>query len=221
MTLRIAREFRGGSASAQIYQILRSEILSVHRKPGDPISEKEIESTLGVSRTPIREAILRLAAENLIEIVPQSGTFVAPIPFDALPESITIRKTLEELTVRSAAIKASLSQIAQLKTNLAIQRECAQMGDIDAFYQADEDFHATIAEIGGFPGAWPLVLQVKVQVDRFCHQTLPEAGRMERLIAEHAAIAEAIEQRDPDKAVAALDLHIERLMDRVETVPHH
>jgi DNA-binding GntR family transcriptional regulator len=208
MTLRIGREFRGASASAQIYQILRGEIISLNRKPGDPIFEKEIGSTLGVSRTPIREAILRLAAENLIEIVPQSGTFVAQIPLDKLPEAIVVRRTLEELTVRTAARRASNSQIVGLRAILELQQECAAANNPDGFHQADDDFHAAVAEAAGYPGVWPLIQQVKIQVDRFCHLSLPEPGRMDRLIREHTAIVDGIAGRDGDQAIAALERHI-------------
>jgi DNA-binding GntR family transcriptional regulator len=89
----------GNSTSSLIYQTLRREIVSMHRKPGDPIIEKELASTFGVSRTPIREALLRLSAEHLVEIAPQSGTFVARIPLADLPEAIVIRRALEELAV--------------------------------------------------------------------------------------------------------------------------
>jgi DNA-binding GntR family transcriptional regulator len=212
IALHIGREHRGGSAAARIYRILRDEIVSLRRKPGDPIVEKDIGGTFGVSRTPIREAILRLAAENLIDIIPQRGTFVADIPLDRLPEAIVIRRTLETLSVQAAAGRASNGQIAGLRAILEEQRDHALAGDVDAFYRADEDFHLAVARAAGYPGVWPLILQVKVQVDRLCHLTLPEPGRMERLIAEHAAIVDGIADHHGDRAVAALERHIGGIM---------
>ncbi|HXP95154.1 MAG TPA: GntR family transcriptional regulator [Telmatospirillum sp.] len=209
----------GNSTSALIYQTLRRDIISLHRKPGDPIAEKELAATFGVSRTPIREALLRLAAEHLVEIAPQSGTFVARIPLAALPEAIVIRRALEELAVKSAAGNASRSQIAMLEANLERQREAVASDDRDAFHDADEDFHATIAVAAGYPGIWAIVQQVKLQVDRYRHLTLPQPGRMARLVDEHAAIIQAIRDRDAVRAVASLDVHLDGLVDGLDEFP--
>ena len=89
---------RAESASATIYRTLREEIVSLARKPGESIVEKEIAQAQSVSRTPVREALLRLAAEGLVDTVAKSGTFVARIPISALPEAIVVRKALEQIT---------------------------------------------------------------------------------------------------------------------------
>lgn len=210
----------GNSTSALIYQTLRRDIVSLHRKPGDPIVEKELAATFGVSRTPIREALLRLAAEHLVEIAPQSGTFVARIPLAALPEAIVIRRALEELAVRTAAVNATRSQIALIEANLERQREAMATDDHDAFHDADEDFHAMIAEAAGYPGIWTVVQTVKLQVDRYRHLTLPQPGRIARLIEEHAAIAHAIRDRDGQRAVTKLGIHLDGLVEGLAQFPN-
>ena len=86
---------RAATAAARIYSDLRAEMVSLQRRPGEPISEAEIALSYGVSRTPVREAILKLSDEGLVEIFPQSGIFVSRIPLAALPEAIIIRKALE------------------------------------------------------------------------------------------------------------------------------
>jgi DNA-binding GntR family transcriptional regulator len=96
-----------------------------------------------VSRPPVREAILKLSDEGLLEIYPQSGIFVSRIPVAALPEAIIIRKALEETTARLAAERATSSQILALQSILERQREASAAGDRDTFHQADEMFHAT------------------------------------------------------------------------------
>ena len=98
---------RTATASARIYSELRSELVSLQRRPGEVISEAGIALSYGVSRTPVREAILKLADEGLLEIFPQSGIFVSRIPVAALPEAIIIRKALEETTARLAAERAT------------------------------------------------------------------------------------------------------------------
>jgi DNA-binding GntR family transcriptional regulator len=209
----------GNSTSAIIYQSLRRDIVSMHRKPGEPILEKALGQIFGVSRTPIREAILRLAAENLVEIAPQSGTFVARIPLASLSEAMVIRKALEGITVRAAAEKATRSQIAGLQAILERQREAVETKDQDGFYNADEAFHEGITQITDYPGIWGFIQQVKVQLDRYRHLTLPQPGRMPLLIKEHAAIVDAIGEHHGDKAVAALNIHLGGLESGLEIFP--
>ena len=174
-----------------IYSDLRAELLSLQRRPGEAISEAEIALSYGVSRTPVREAILKLSDEGLLEIFPQSGIIVSRIPVAALPEAIIIRKALEETTARLAAERATSSQILALRAILERQREAEAAGDSEAFHQADEAFHATIAEIAGHPGIWKLIQQVKVHVDRYRRLTLPQQGRIAQVITEHEV--------DPDR----------------------
>src|ERR1700761_3220533 len=133
---------RGASASSMIYADLRAQLLSLERRPGEAVSEAEIALAYGVSRTPVREAILKLSDEGLLEIFPQSGIFVSRIPMSALPEAIIIRRALEETTTRMAAERATASQLLTLHAILERQREAAAAKDRDAFHQTDEAFHA-------------------------------------------------------------------------------
>jgi len=202
---------RPGRVPATIYAGLRSQILSLERPPGEPILESRIAAAYGVSRTPVREAVLRLADEGLIEIFPQSGTFAARIPLAALPEAIVIRKALEETSARFAAQRASRSRVVAVAAILERQREAEAADDREAFHSADEAFHAAIADAGGYPGIWKLVQQVKVHVDRYRRLTLPRAGRMARVIGEHAAILARIEAGDALGAAQAMATHLDAL----------
>jgi len=203
---------RGVTAASRIHADLRAELVALKRRPGEVVSEAEIAIAHGVSRTPVREAILKLSDEGLVEIFPQSGIFVARIPLSALPEAIIVRKALEATTARFAAGLATVSQILSLHAILQRQREADAAGDRDAFHQADELFHATIADVAGYPGIWTLILQVKVHVDRFRQLTLPQKGRMTQVIAEHELVLAAIEAHDPGKAGIAMEKHLERLL---------
>jgi DNA-binding GntR family transcriptional regulator len=203
---------RTATASAKIYADLRAELVSLQRRPGEVISEAEIALGYGVSRTPVREAILKLADDGLVEIFPQSGIYVSRIPIAALPEAILVRKALEETTARLAAERATPSQILALHSIVERQREADAAQDSDAFHQADERFHASIAEVAGHPGIWTLIQQVKLHVDRYRRLTLPQAGRIGDAIVEHAAILAAIEARDPARARIAMESHLERLL---------
>lgn len=202
---------RANTAAHLVYRALRDEIVSMRRKPGEPIAEKKIALAGGVSRTPVREALLRLADEDLVEIFPQSGTFVARIPVGALPEAILMRTALEQTTARLAAERADAAQVRHLRDLIERQRRVEARGDRDRFHDADEAFHAAIAEAAGHPGIWRFIEQVKIQVDRYRRLTLPVPGRMRRVLKEHAAIVAAIEAHDPSAAAAAMAAHLEVL----------
>ena len=210
--------YRVATASAAVYRILREQIVWLRRKPGEPIAEKDIAQAQGISRTPVREALLRLTAEGLVDTMPKSGTFVARIPLAALPEAIVVRKALEQVTARAAAMQARRSDVAGLRAILERQREADGAGDRIAFHQADEAFHAAIAAAGGYPGIWPLIQSVKTQIDRYRLLTLPQPGRMARVVKEHAAVVTAIERHDPERAAAAMAGHLDGLRISMEDI---
>ncbi|HYD65864.1 GntR family transcriptional regulator [Azospirillum sp.] len=211
---------RRGTAATTIYRDLRDAIVSLRRPPGAPVVEKQVAAAYGVSRTPVREAVLKLADEGLVEIFPQSGTFVARIPLSSLPEASLIRRALEQTTVRMAAELGTRSQIARLRAFVEQQHEADAAGDPDGFHQADEAFHAQIAAMAGSPGVWAVVQQVKVQVDRCRRLTLPVAGHIGKVIAEHERIVDAIADHDPDRAVAAMVTHLDGLQLTIDDVRH-
>lgn len=202
---------RSATAAARVHERLRDDILSLALPPGAALSENDLARGFGVSRTPVREALLRLADENLVEIVPKSGTTVSRIPYAKLGEAIVIRRALEEVAVRKAAERASKSQITGLRAIIERQREAELAGDAEAFHHADEALHAAIAEAAGYPGIWVLVRQVKFHVDRFRRLTLPQTGRIARVIEEHEAVVEAIARHDPAAALSAMDHHLDGL----------
>lgn len=211
---------RTATAASQIYSDLRNQLVSLQRRPGEAISEAEIALSFGVSRTPVREAILKLSDEGLLEIYPQSGIFVSRIPIAALPEAILIREALEETTARLAAERATASQILALRSVLERQREASAAGHSEAFHEADELFHATVADVAGHPGIWKFIQQVKVQVDRYRRLTLPQLGRMPKVIVEHEDILIAIEAHDPERARRAMEKHMANLLDGISATQH-
>lgn len=201
----------GLTASAVIHRRLRDDIVSMIRLPGEAISEKEIALQQGVSRTPVREALLRLAEENLVDIAPKSGTHVARIPIAALADAFCARDALERTMARKAASNARASAVANMRAIIERQRECVEHGDTAGFHQADDALHRAIADAAGHVGVWDMVRTIKLQLDRYRRLTLPQPGRLERVITEHCAVVDAIADRDPPRAVASMHMHINRL----------
>lgn len=212
---------RSGRAAAQIHSVLRDEIVRMELKPLDMLNEKQLGQRFGVSRTPVREALLRLADEGLVEIYPQSGTFVSRIPRRALYEAILIRKALEATTVSLAIAAIGRSDtLSALEQNQQALIDVAEAGDIPLFHKIDSAFHQLIADMAGYPGIWAVIAQVKVHIDRYRYITLPQKGRLEIVIAEHAAIIEGIRQRDDAAAVLAMSQHIGRMTEELQDIEH-
>jgi DNA-binding GntR family transcriptional regulator len=203
---------RGQSTAEIIHRVLRDDILSLKLKPGEALSEKRLGEQFGVSRTPVREAVLRLSDEKLVDVFPQSGTYVSRIPLQAVKEANIIRKALEEAAIRHAASVATPEGLAIVREALALQRRHMRAQDAAGFHAADEAFHAAIADVAGLPGLWAVVRQAKMQVDRCRMMTLPEPGRMGKVIAEHEAIFDALAARDAAKAATCLDAHLSRVL---------
>ncbi len=204
------------SASRRVYLTLRQRIVDMVMAPGTRIVELDIAAEHGLSRTPVHEAVQRLAEEGLIEILQRVGTFVARIPIDQLEESMLIRTALEIVIVEKAAANADAEGVALLRRILAEQQGFATANDADAFHRSDEAFHAALAELAGCPGVWRTIQQTKAQVDRFRRLTLPIEGRMKGVVEEHTQVVEAIEHGAPQDAVAAMREHLDHVLPVVE-----
>ena len=194
-----------------VYRDLRSGIVSMDLVPGTPILEREITARYGISRTPVREAVLRLVEDKLVDVIPKSGTFVARIPLSVVREALVARRALEEVTVRAATAKATESQIMELRAIIQRQRETAEAGEESTFHEADDAFHAGIAAAGRLPGIWDMIQQIRIQVERYRRLTLPQPGRMQMVVREHTEVLDAIARHDADEAVQLMTLHLNKL----------
>ena len=206
----------GISAARRVYGLLRQRIVEMSMLPGTRIVEKELAEELGTSRTPVHEAVQRLAEEGLIEVLPRVGTFVARIPLDSLEEAMLVRCALETAIIEKATERATPEGIARLRAILATQAECIANNDIRGFHRTDEGFHAALAELSGYPGVWPMILQAKTQMDRYRQLTLPLAGRMVDVMSEHSDVIEALATGDPKHAVAAMRSHLDHVLPVLE-----
>lgn len=206
----------GVSAARRVYQSLRQRIVDMRMLPGTRVVERDIAVEFGTSRTPVHEAVLRLADEGLIEVVPRSGTFVARIPLDALEQAMLVRGALETAIIEKAAARVTPAGVERLRAILAQQQAAVEAADQAAFHRSDELFHATLAELSGFPGVWPIIAQAKIQVDRYRQLTLPLEGRMGEVLAEHRLVVAALESGDPARAADAMREHLDHVLPVLE-----
>ncbi|KQV80050.1 GntR family transcriptional regulator [Rhizobium sp. Root1220] len=198
-----------------IFDRLYGDILSLRMPPGMALQEKRIAEDFGVSRTPVREALLRLSEGGLVDIYPQSGTVVARVPVSSIPEAVVVRKALEGTTVCRAAEIAAAIDVSRLDAIIARQKALAVLGDTSGFHEEDEAFHEAIAQVAGYPGIWTILKTVKVQIDRARRLTLPVLGRMDNVVREHTVIRDAIAAHDIGAAQAAMAHHLSAVIPDV------
>jgi DNA-binding GntR family transcriptional regulator len=193
----------------QIYEALKKAIVSLQLPPGASISENRICRQIGVSRTPVRGAIIRLVEDGLIEVFPQKGSFVAPIKLGAVRDNHFIRKALELAVLRRAAQAWAPGLAAKSRAILQRQSAALAQGDIDAFHGFDSDFHCAFCAAAGLEGVWTTILIAKARVDRV-HRLAALQGRLPQVIVEHRDILDALDAGEAERAAERLDYHLER-----------
>lgn len=196
------------SAAEVAYERLREALISLALPPGTVIQRGALAERLGISQTPLREALIRLQAEHLIEVVPHSATRVSRIDLAAAKEAHFLRLAIELEVVRRLARAPQPELAAPLRGALARQRTLHAAGEQAGFAEADEAFHAALHAAAGVPGLRDLVRSRSGHLDRLRRLHLPEPGKAEAVLAEHAAIVEAILAADPAGAEAAMRAHL-------------
>jgi DNA-binding GntR family transcriptional regulator len=204
------------SKAERIYRDLRRRIRELELLPGSQLQKNEIADEYKVSRAPVNEAIARLAAEGLIDVFPQSGSFVAPIRLEDVRESLLIRTGLEVEVVRRAAQMADEAMLTQLDENLDLQAAALKHNELARLDDLDAAFHSIILKAVNSPAAERLVDRTRAILDRPRFHTLPEGGRPKATVVEHRRIADAIRTRDPELAGAAMRVHLAMVAQAIE-----
>jgi DNA-binding GntR family transcriptional regulator len=199
-------------ASDSVYEALRNAILSSEFQPGQRLDVRHLAGQLGVSPTPIKEAITRLEAEALIEVRPRSGTFVTAVSPEDIYETFEIRCALECLAGEKAIAHAGPEDIEQLR---AMADSMATASDDSTHSAANVGFHKSIITLAGSDRLRDTyeTLDAHIQIARIHLGRRDWTTRLDREHAEHLAIVDAITARQRDAAVAALRTHIMRAAD--------
>ncbi|MEQ1768276.1 MAG: GntR family transcriptional regulator [Devosia sp.] len=201
--------------TAQVYDVIRRAIVTLALPPGSVLNEKAICDQLGISRTPLREALLQLSAENLVSVVPHMGTYVTRIDLQTVFDGQLVRDALEVKVVRLAAVKMTPQFARKLDFNLQQQSRLAKETEYDEFYELDEEFHSMICEFGASTRVWKIVNGAKAQLDRVRRLAFPVPKHLQVILREHVAIANALKAGTPNAAAAAMQLHLDRVFDTI------
>lgn len=209
---------RGLPLNGQVYEVIRDWIVTMMLKPGQGLSEKDLAERLSVSRTPVREALIRLSDDGFVDIFPQRGTFVAFIDIGKLDEAGFVRKAIEGAIVRELAASLNDEHAATLRAIIEEQRQAAQSNDYAALERADRRLHSTMPALIGKPSVWRIVKQAMYHLERALRLRKREASNWTDTIAEHEALVDAIIRRDGNAAAEVVEKHIDRNLIEVRRV---
>ena len=201
-----------------IYAALRREIVTLALMPGTKLSENELSLRFGTSRGPVREALIRLGEDGLIEVLPQRGSFVGRLSLPAIERARFVREALEIAVVRRAA-ESGLPPGHQMQAEASLAAQGEAGIDAERFIDLDDAFHAGFAEGIGLGGVWSIIEREKTQFDRIRFLSLPAATPIDLLIDQHRAILGAVLDRDPAAGERAVRDHMAEVLKIVSDLP--
>jgi DNA-binding GntR family transcriptional regulator len=208
----------GRATVQQIYEDLYARIVRGELRPGEALTEAGLAETYGLSRTPIREVFWRLSEEGLLRVVPQVGTFVAPISIVAVNDSQFVRETLECRTIVDAARDATARDVEALRQLVTAQTEAIGSEDFARFFALDEAMHRRLMEMAGRASVWPMIAGAKAQLDRVRYLSLKEPGWSVMILAQHAALIERIAAGDAEGARAVMQEHLRTAFAAIDRI---
>lgn len=192
----------------KIFQTLRADIISQKLKPGQAVREEDLANRFGVSRTPIREMLLRLEYEDLVKLVPNRGVFVSELMSKDIEEVIEIRLTLETTAARMAASKLTEQHISELN-NISEELDVAvELQDSIVSFGADSRLHNLILEAAGNHRAHKIINNLMGQIHRIRFISGHKPGRINTTTSEQKEIIRALLNKDPAKAEEAMRIHL-------------
>lgn len=203
----------------QAYEIIKNKILRADYIPGQKISEKEIEADVEIGRTPVREALIHLRRDGLIDVIPQSGTYISLIDMHAATDARFVRENIEKEVVREASnhisplISDSFSQILR-QQKLQIERQ-----NVAAFFDTDEAFHRKFYEITDKVLVWDWLQIVNIHLNRFRWLRLKiNELDWDMLTDQHQQILNAVKNHNIDKAGFLASQHLHLMLEEQQTL---
>ena len=214
--------------SRKVFEYLYNDILFLKLKPGQLIKEKEISTKLDVSRTPIREALLKLEDEGLVEIYPQRGTYISKISIESVYESHFIRESIEIATVKNAIEYGSVDFFKELNdinnkyknkltdNNINMLYKIKEK-NINNLYRVDEEFHKKISTFSFDKKIWNLLNTIKTDMNRVRLLGLNDPGRPFLVHKEHQIILDSIIKKDNHEAEIAVKKHLKYIFKEIKS----
>lgn len=209
---------RDRQAAPQVFERLRGLIISLDLPPGSPLSRAALAAQFGVSSTPIRDALMRLEEEGLVEVFPQYATVVSRVDVRLAQQAHFLRQAVELEIVRALAIRRDQALVADLNATIARQQQFAKAGDFQSFMAADNEFHARLYAATDNQDLWSLVRSRSGHIDRLRRLHLPSPGKAQGIVRHHALIVDAIEAGKPDEAQRHLRAHLSGTLSELSRI---
>ena len=195
------------NARAFAYKVLLHNIISLEFKPGEAINEKDIASSLGLSRTPVREALMELVKNGLVNIIPQKGSYISKIDFDIIEESRFFRLPLERAILKLACEGISDEYTIELKKNLMHQELAINTEDVSILINLDNEFHKLLFEAVNKQWSYGLINSQMVYFDRYRYLIQKTLKRGD-ILSDHNELLEAILNHNYDSADTIISKHL-------------
>ncbi len=204
-------ETKRQTTADEVYDRLRSDIISFRLIPGTKLSEVEVAKLYNVSRQPVREAFMRLGDLNLLQIRPQKATLVRRISVQELANTRFIRAAVEVEVVRQACQIATKESLELIENNLVYQKAAVETMDANMLKKLDYEFHELICAAADCLPAFKTIAENKAHTDRVCTLELANKCGMAEVLEGHTNILNAIKQGDVDTAVRMTRVHLAHL----------
>jgi GntR family transcriptional regulator, rspAB operon transcriptional repressor len=214
----VTRLDRSRHAAPQVFERLREMILSLELTPGTVLSRAELANQYGLSQTPVRDALMKLGEEGLVDIYPQHATVVSQINVTSALQAHFLRRSIELEVVRTLAEQRDAALIAQLRETIARQTELLDLKNYEQFSLLDQAFHRQMYEAAGVPQLWDLVRRLSGHIDRLRRLNLPVEGKTMAVVRDHSEIVDAIEKGDVDAAQAGLRKHLSGTLNQIDQI---
>jgi GntR family transcriptional regulator, rspAB operon transcriptional repressor len=205
-------ERRDHSVREQTYRQLKRAIVQCAIEPGAALSEQDLSEQLAVSRTPVREALLRLSDDGLVIIAPQRGTITTKISVRQVREAQLVREVLERSVLALASQRPELAAAGALDLIIGEQWRAAAEHNYSAFLDSDLSFHAALGALSGYDGVTRLATTARAHLDRVRALSLPETHVIESRIKDHENVLQALRAGDLKTADAVLTAHLRSVL---------
>lgn len=192
-----------------VFEHLREAIIGGNLRPGERLMEMQLAEEMGVSRTPVREAIRKLELEGLVIMVPRRGAYVSDLSIKDVAETYEIRAALEALAAGLAAERITADESEELERILVSIGQCIANNDLERSIELDEQFHNVLYRASKNERLVQIINNLREQIQRFRATSLGTPGRLEAVFSEHTKIAEAISDRNAALAERLAMEHIE------------
>lgn len=199
------------SIQTLVYEELKRNIMSMKLEPGQTMSTQEIATKLNVSRTPVREAFLRLQSEGLVEMIPQRETMVSKISLKRVEQEKFIRECLEMGVIRKFMDKSGCEVEENMAELIQLQKKCGEEKDFVGFLEADDQFHKVLFDVTGQEMAWKTIASRNGHYNRLRILYVQRDTAMQESIEQHHKIATLLESGSREEAARALSSHVRRL----------